>query len=76
MLSWTALRQGTPGFLLLRYEDMKRDPATVLAGVAAFLEGCSFRALDARPEALERTIELSSQKGYAHWKSRKRANGF
>jgi len=60
VLSWTALRQGMPGFLLLRYEDMKRDPATVLAGVAAFLEGCSFPAIDARPEALKRTIELSS----------------
>jgi hypothetical protein len=39
---------------------MKRDPATVLAGVAAFLERCSFRQIDARPEALQRTIELSS----------------
>jgi hypothetical protein len=60
VLSWTALRQGAPGFLLIRYEDMKRDPATVLAGVAAFLERCSFRQIDARPEALQRTIELSS----------------
>ena len=60
VLSWTALRQGSPGFLLIRYEDMKRDPAPVLAGVAAFLEGCSFPQIDARPEALQRTIELSS----------------
>jgi hypothetical protein len=60
VLSWTTLRQGTPGFLMLRYEDMKRDPTTVLAGVAAFLERCSFHTIDARPEALKRTIELSS----------------
>ncbi|MGB8061948.1 MAG: sulfotransferase domain-containing protein [Candidatus Sulfotelmatobacter sp.] len=60
VFSWTALRQGTPGFLMLRYEDMKRDPATVLAGVAAFLERCSFYKIDASPEALQRTIALSS----------------
>ena len=44
----------------MRYEDMKRDPATALSGVVAFLEGCSFREIDARPEALQRAIELSS----------------
>ncbi len=60
VFSWTALRQGTPGFLMLRYEDMKRDPATVLAGIAAFLEHCSFHKIDASPKALQRTIELSS----------------
>jgi hypothetical protein len=60
VLSWTALRQGTPGFLLMRYEDMKRDPMTTLSGVVAFLEGCSFREINARPEALQRAIELSS----------------
>jgi hypothetical protein len=60
VLSWTALRQGTPGFLLMRYEDMKRDPARALSGVVAFLESCSFREIDASPEALQRAIELSS----------------
>jgi len=60
VFSWTELRQGTPGFLMLRYEDMKRDPATVLAGVAAFLERCSFHKIDASSEALQRAIELSS----------------
>lgn len=60
VLSWTALRQGTRGFLLMRYEDMKQDPAMALSGVVAFLEGCSFREIDARPEALQRAIELSS----------------
>lgn len=60
VLSWTALRQGNPGFLLIRYEDMKGATAAVLANVAAFLETCSFRQIDTRPEALQRTIELSS----------------
>ena len=60
VLSWTVLRQGDPGFLMLRYEDMKRDPATVLAEVAAFLLRGSFRQIDARPEALQRAITLSS----------------
>jgi hypothetical protein len=60
VLSWMALRQGTPGFLLMRYEDMKRDPARALSGVIAFLESCSFREIDASPEALQRAIELSS----------------
>ncbi|HXJ89402.1 MAG TPA: sulfotransferase domain-containing protein [Candidatus Binatia bacterium] len=60
VLSWMALRQGTPGFLLMRYEDMKRDTVMALSNVVAFLEGCSFRQIDARPEALHRAIELSS----------------
>ncbi len=60
VLSWTALRQGTPGFLLMRYEDMKRDAATALSSVAAFLERCSFPKIDTGPEALQRAIELSS----------------
>jgi hypothetical protein len=60
VLSWTALRQGTPNFLLMRYEDMKRDPARALSGLVAFLESCSFRDIDGSPEALQRAIELSS----------------
>ncbi len=35
--SWLAARQGTPGFLLLRYEDMLRDTEAALARVAGFL---------------------------------------
>jgi len=60
VLSWMALRQGTPWFLLMPYEDMKGDPAMALSSVVAFLEGCSFREIDARPEILQRAIELSS----------------
>ena len=55
-----SLRQGSPGFLLIRYEEMKRNPATALSGVVAFLRGCSFREIDGRAEALQRAIELSS----------------
>lgn len=60
VLSWTALRQASPRFLLMRYEDMKRDPAAALSRVAAFLERCSFPKIDAEPEALQRAVELSS----------------
>jgi hypothetical protein len=60
VLSWTVLRKDDPGFLLLRYEDMKRDTAGVLADVVAFLHRSSFRKIDSNPEALRRTVELSS----------------
>jgi len=60
VLSWTALRHGSPGFLLLRYEDMKQDPATALSDIVAFLKGCSFPEIESGPEALRRAIELSS----------------
>src|ERR1700689_2494490 len=38
VLSWTSVRKDDAGFLLLRYEDMKRDTAGVLASVVAFLD--------------------------------------
>ena len=60
VLSWTVLRKGQPNFLMLRYEDMKRDPAGALASVVAFLERCSFRKIDSDAAALQRAIELSS----------------
>jgi len=60
VLSWISLRQKDPGFLLLRYEDMKCDTACELAKVVAFLERCSFRKIDSGKEALQRAIELSS----------------
>jgi hypothetical protein len=60
VLSWISLRQTDPGFLLLRYEDMKRDTACELAKVVAFLERSSFREIDSGREALLRAIELSS----------------
>jgi hypothetical protein len=58
--SWLLVRQSQPTFLLLRYEDMKQDPARELARVAAFLAQCSFRQIEATPERLARAVELSS----------------
>ncbi len=58
--SWLRLRQNSPGFILLRYESMKQKPEAELARVAAFLQSCSFRNIDASPEKLRRAIELSS----------------
>ena len=60
VLSWTVLRKDAPEFLMLRYEDMKRDTARALAKVVAFLDRCSFRKIDSSPEAVQRAIELSS----------------
>jgi hypothetical protein len=60
VLSWTVLRKDDPWFLMLRYEDLKRDTANVLVNVVAFLDRCSFREIDSSPQALRRAIELSS----------------
>jgi hypothetical protein len=60
VLSWTVLRKDDPWFLMLRYEDMKRDTANALVNVVAFLNRCSFGKIDSSPQALQRAIELSS----------------
>ena len=60
VLSWTALRAEDPGFVMLRYEEMKRDTAAALLRIAEFLERSSFRKFDSSPQALQRAIELSS----------------
>jgi hypothetical protein len=60
VLSWISLRRNDPTFLLLRYEDMKEDPVRELTKVVAFLECCSFGAVDSSRGALERAVELSS----------------
>jgi hypothetical protein len=60
VLSWVSVRSENPNFMLLRYEEMKRDTAGSLLQVVAFLEQCSFRKIDSSPEALRRAIELSS----------------
>lgn len=54
VLSWLAMRAGDPGFLLIRYEDMKNAPQDELSRLASFL------GLDSSPDALKRAIELSS----------------
>jgi hypothetical protein len=60
VLSWRSLRQNHPGFILLRYESMKANPAQELLRVSGFLEQCSFRKIDSSPEKLQRVIDLSS----------------
>jgi len=60
VLSWISLRGENDKFLLLHYEEMKSNTEGALLQLAAFLEGCSFRQIDSRPEILRRVIELSS----------------
>ena len=60
VVSWLTLRRDRPGFVLLRYEDMKSDPARELARLAAFLQECGFGKIESSPEKLQRAIELSS----------------
>jgi estrone sulfotransferase len=52
--SWLSTRQGKKGFLLLRYEDLKKDPQRALAQVADFL------GIEPSRERLQRAVELSS----------------
>lgn len=58
--SWLLLRERSPEFLLLRYEDMKSDTMGELDRIARFLHGLSFRSIDTAPDKLQRAIELSS----------------
>lgn len=51
--SWL-VRQGHPGFLLLRYEDMMADPVAELAKIARFLH------IEPAPDLLAMAIERSS----------------
>jgi Sulfotransferase domain len=52
--SWLGARREHPGFLLIRYEDLRQDPARELGRVASFLG----RAADA--SALAQAVEKSS----------------
>ena len=52
--SWVFARGARPGFLLLRYEDMKTQPERELTRLAGFF------GIDATPELLQTTIERSS----------------
>jgi hypothetical protein len=52
--SWAFARGARPGFLLLRYEDMKTRPEQELTRIAGFL------GIEASPERLQTAIERSS----------------
>ena len=52
--SWAFARGARPGFLLLRYEDMKEHPEQELTRIAKFL------GIDASHELLQTTLERSS----------------
>lgn len=52
--SWIFSRGKNPNFLLVRYEDLKRDPPASLARIAEFM------GIAASPERLERALEASS----------------
>lgn len=54
VLSWMRLRQGKPGFVLVRYEDLLADPAKALAELAPMV------GIDPTPERIERAVRLSS----------------
>lgn len=74
VLSWLATRRGRSNFLLLRYEDMKRDTYKEATKIADFL------GIDSSPERVARAIEVSSadrmrrlEKEQAHqWKETKK----
>jgi hypothetical protein len=58
--SWLSTRRNHPGFLLVRYEDMKSAPMAELGRIASFLKRSSFQQIDMSPQQLERTIQLST----------------
>jgi hypothetical protein len=58
--SWLALRHNHPGFMMLRYEEMKKDSAGQLLQIGEFLQKCSFPNLDLSSSKLQQAVELSS----------------
>src|SRR5438045_2623324 len=54
VLSWVRLRQGKPGFKLVRYEDLLAEPEKGLRALAPLL------GIDPTPERIERAVRLSS----------------
>jgi hypothetical protein len=52
--SWLATREGRSSFLLVRYEDLKRDPRAELARMAVLL------GVQATPQILDRAVASSS----------------
>lgn len=60
VLSWLRMRDGSPNFLLLRYEDMKTNTVSELERVAMFLERCGVPGVTIDAARLRRAVELSS----------------
>lgn len=60
VVSWMSTRKEHPGFLLVRYEDMKIAAAEELGRVATFLSNRWKRPIASSPDAVRRAIELSS----------------
>ena len=58
--SWLATRENRHGFCLLRYEDLKGDPAAALSRIAGFLETCNFDGIPRSERDFQRAIDLSS----------------
>jgi hypothetical protein len=54
VLSWMRLREGKPGFRLVRYEDLLADPEKQLRRLAPLL------GIDPTPERIDRAVRLSS----------------
>jgi len=74
VLSWISVRGKSPDFMMLRYEDMKRNTAEALLQVVRFLERCSFPKIDSSAEALQRAIELSSPERMRDLEKKEAAN--
>ena len=60
VVSWLSTRKDRPGFLLVRYEDMKSAPEVELARMAHFLTERWNRPIPSAPETLKRVIDLGS----------------
>src|SRR4030095_6010841 len=60
VLSWLSMREQRPEFLLLRYEDMKHNPAAELERAANFLKRWHVKGVTADPKRLQRAIELTT----------------
>ncbi len=54
VLSWVRLREGKPGFRLVRYEDLLADAGKELTRLAPWL------GIDPTPQLIERAVRLSS----------------
>ncbi len=54
VLSWIRLRQGKPGFRVVRYEDLLADPGKELTKLAPLL------GFDPTPARVQRAVQLSS----------------